>query len=71
MIPYADINNDSWVEAYENWSDYIKVKFKTNSSIYTYTHSSAGEAHVENMKTLAQAWDWLQAYINTNKPGFC
>ena len=70
MIPYKDIDWDSWVEAYEYWSDYIKVKFKTNIKIYTYTYQTAWSHNVEKMKILADRWDWLQAYINTNKPWF-
>jgi len=63
MIPYKDIDNDSWVKAYEYGEDYIRVQFK-DSSIYWYTYSSAWKLHIEKMKQLADRWDWLNAYIN-------
>lgn len=69
MKNYKDIDNDSWVVAYDCWDDYIIVKF-SSWSIYTYTSSSAGISHLNEMKRLANLWDWLNAYLNINKPWF-
>ena len=66
MIPYKDLDWDSWVIAYEYWDDYIKVKFSSNA-IYTYTNSSAWNSHITEMKRLADIWDWLNSYIMLNK----
>lgn len=69
MIPYKDTDWDSGVIAYENWDDYIKVKFSSNA-IYTYTNSSAWSSNITEMKRLAVLWDGLNAYIILNKVKF-
>ncbi len=66
MIPYKNIDWDSWIIAYEYWDNYIKVKFSSNV-IYTYTYAISWNTHVEKMKKLADLWNWLNAYINLNK----
>lgn len=70
MITYKDINNDSWVSSYEFWEDYIEIQFKNTWKIYKYTNNSAWADNINNMKILADRWDWLQSYINKNKPWF-
>lgn len=69
MKTYKDTDNDSWVIAYEYWDDYITIKF-SSWSIYKYTTSSAWVTHLNEMKRLADLWDWLNAYLNKNKPWF-
>lgn len=69
MIKYKDIDWDSWIDSYESWENYIKIKFKT-WAIYTYTSLSAWVWVINEMIILAEKWDWLNAYINNNKPKF-
>lgn len=61
---YLDLNHDSGVANYEIGKEFIRVQFKKTSKVYTYSYSSAGYQHVENMKQLAQYGDGLNAYIN-------
>jgi len=61
---YLDLNHDSGVASYEIGHEFIRVQFKKNSKIYTYSYASAGYQHIENMKQLAQYGDGLNAYIN-------
>jgi len=74
MTPYKNLGGDSNVVAYANWADFIIVQFKPNKShsctTYTYTYQSAGAQAIEDMKKLADAGRWLNAYINKHKPGF-
>ena len=67
ILKYNDIDNDSNVDEFEIGEDYIIVQFLDGSS-YTYTNTSSGSRHVEEMKRLANAHDGLNAYINKNKP---
>lgn len=69
MQKYNDIDDDSNIDEFELGSDYIKVKF-FDGAIYTYTYTSAGSSHIEEMKNLACAHDGLNAYINRNKPRY-
>jgi hypothetical protein len=65
MEKYKNLNGDSGVLAYENGSDYIRVKFKSNVKfVYLYTYESAGSEHIETMKSLAISGNGLNAYIN-------
>ena len=66
MQKYTDINGDSGIEFYEIDQTSITVWFKRASRSYTYSYSSAGQAHVEEMKRLAANGDGLNAYINRN-----
>lgn len=66
MPVYKDIDGDSGVHSYEYDEDHITVWFKENSRSYTYSYSSAGPHHVEEMKRLADSGDGLHAYINYN-----
>ena len=61
---YLDLNHDSGVANYEIGNEFIRVQFKKTSKVYTYSYSSAGYQHVENMKQLARYGDGLNAYIN-------
>ena len=63
MQRYSDIDRDSGVIAYEYGIDYIRIQF-SDQSIYLYTYGSAGQHHIEAMKTLADRGDGLNAYIN-------
>ena len=63
---YLDLNHDSGIANYEIGNEFIRVQFKKKSKIYTYSYTSAGYQHVENMKQLAQYGDGLNAYINQN-----
>ena len=49
MIKYNDINNDSWINEYEIWDDFILIKFKS-LKIYKYSYESAWIDNIENMK---------------------
>ena len=63
MKTYKDLNRDSGVAKYEYGTNFIRVKFKTGS-VYLYTYRSAGQNHIEQMKTLADIGDGLNSYIN-------
>lgn len=63
MQPYADINGDSGVAAYEIGEDFINVQFKGSGMTYSYTNASAGAYIVGQMKALAQAGDGLNSFI--------
>ena len=63
MPIYRDIDNDSGVHSYEIAPDHIEVWFKGNPRSYTYSYSSAGSFHIENMKRLAAQGEGLNAYI--------
>lgn len=66
MIPYADTDRDSGVEAFRFTDESIVVKFKSGSAqFYEYTYSSAGSSNVEHMKVLAESGDGLNSFINT------
>lgn len=69
MIEYKDLDWNSWIDSYEYWEDYIKVKFKT-WTIYTYTDKSSWNLSIKEMINLAEKWDWLNTYININKPNY-
>lgn len=56
----------SGVTHYEIGEDFIKLKFKNKSRIYTYYVSY----QVENMKALALAGSGLNSYINRENPRF-
>ncbi len=66
MIPYNDIDGDSGVSGYETGSDFIKVQFKNDGKIYTWTYGSAGAGNVEEMKRLAMSGDGLNSFIMKN-----
>lgn len=69
MQKYNDRNGDSNVDEFDFGQDFIIVKFR-RGGIYTYTYTSAGPHHVEEMKRLARSHDGLNSYINKNKPQY-
>ena len=64
MQRYRNLAGDSGVVAYAITPSSISVKFVGADSIYEYSHASAGKAHVEEMKRLAQAGRGLSTYIS-------
>lgn len=67
---YKNLGGDSGIAGYQIGPDYIRVMFN-DSSVYLYTSASAGEEHIDNMKSLAEAGEKLNAYINRNvKSGY-
>lgn len=66
MKNYKDLNNDSNILKYEYWDDYISIVFK-KWEIYTYNYQSAWKDNIEQMKKLADIWDWLLSFIMRNK----
>ena len=69
MQKYNDIDGDSNIDKFEMGDDYIVVKFMDGGT-YTYSYSSAGSYHIEEMKRLALSHDGLNAYINHNRPRY-
>lgn len=66
FVKYKNVDGDSHVDMYEIGRDYISVIFIGSRKIYTYSYSSAGAKHVENMKALAIKGNGLNSYINKN-----
>ncbi|TCQ14632.1 hypothetical protein [Rhizobium sp. PP-CC-3G-465] len=67
MPAYRDFDGDSGVIFYRYGGDWIEVEFQSGiQRYYTYTYSSAGAGHVDQMKRLADAGDGLNSYINKN-----
>jgi hypothetical protein len=66
MEKYLNLSGKSGVEEFEIGADYIKVKFKNKPRIYTYNYNSAGQHHIEKMKTLARVGRGLSTYIARN-----
>jgi hypothetical protein len=64
MEKYLDTCGKSGVESYAIGDNYIKIKFKNNNKIYSYSYQRAGHNHVEQMKKLAKAGCELHTYIN-------
>lgn len=65
MNQYQNRGGDSNIAAYEIGSDYIKVQFN-DGSVYLYTHASAGQQNIEEMKRLATQGQGLNSFINKN-----
>ncbi len=63
MTTYRGLSGDSGVTAYRSGARDIAVRF-VDGTVYTYTYASAGEAHIEQMKRLAQAGQGLCGYIS-------
>jgi hypothetical protein len=66
MQHYRDVDGDSGVRGFQIDQDSITVWFHGTGRSYTYSYSSAGSHHVEQMKMLAISGDGLNAYINNN-----
>ncbi len=63
MEHYRNSGGNSGIAAYEIGNDFIKVRFE-DRKVYTYTYESAGQYHIEKMKSLAQIGSGLNQYIN-------
>ena len=66
MEKYKNLGGNSNVSAFEIGPDYIKVRFNTEGSVYTYSNQSAGASHITRMKQLAQSGHGLNSYIQTH-----
>lgn len=64
--PYADIDRDSNVRAFELGPTWIDVYFHGEPKPYRYSHSSCGSYHCEQLKVLALSGDGLNSYIMRN-----
>ena len=64
MKRYGNVAGDSGVVAYATTPTSIRVKFQGSDRIYEYSHESAGKAHVERMKRLAETGRGLSTYIS-------
>lgn len=62
MSRYANQGGDSPITRYWLLPEAVRVEFK-GKGVYTYSHASAGAAHVERMKLLAMAGRGLSTYI--------
>lgn len=64
MDRYMNWGGDSSVVGYESGADFIRVQFSDGSMYLTYV--SCGSYSCEMMKSLADAGQGLNAFINTN-----
>ena len=64
MKRYANRSGGSGVVAYQFTADAIRVRFANSNCIYEYSHASAGAAHVDTMKRLAEEGRGLNTYIS-------
>ena len=64
MKRYANRSGGSGVAAYQFTDDAIRVRFVNSDRVYEYSHASAGVAHVDAMKRLAEEGRGLSAYIS-------
>jgi len=63
MERYANFGGNSGIAGYSTAPDSITVYF-SDGSAYLYTSRSAGAGNIEYMKSLAQAGQGLNAFIN-------
>jgi len=63
MERYLNRGGDSGITSYQIEDSRIIVCFKGGRD-YSYSHSRAGQTHVENMKRLALSGSGLNEYIN-------
>lgn len=63
MQRYRRLSGESGVVAYDIGEREIAVEF-VDGKVYTYSYASSGQAHVEQMKLLAQAGQGLCGYIS-------
>lgn len=66
MQPYADIDGDSNVRAFEIGPEWIDVYFHGTARSYRYSYSTCGRDHCEQLKALAVAGNGLNSYIMRN-----
>jgi hypothetical protein len=67
METYKNLGGNSSVTAYEIGADHIKVQFKNNPKVYTYSTHRISRMKIEQMKVLAMAGRGLGAFINQNR----
>jgi len=63
MIPYS--NSNSGIAAFDYGDGWIRLQFK-DGKMYEYTASAIGDAHLDEMKSLADARDGLNTYLNSH-----
>ena len=63
MAQYQNLGGDSGIVAYEIGAESIQVEFSDGSQ-YLYTYASTGANDIEKMKSLAQAGEGLNEFIN-------
>ena len=64
MKKYRNLSGFSGVSAYEIQADAILVRFLDSARVYRYSRKSAGKAHVDEMKRLAETGRGLATYIS-------
>jgi len=64
MEKYKNLSGKSGIVAFQEGTDYIRVKFLGSDDIYTYSYSSAGVKHIEKMKEMARKGKGLSTYIS-------
>ena len=69
MKRYGNLHGNSGIAAYEEGSDFIRIRF-TSGSVYLYTYDSAGKDDIEEMKELAKEGEGLTRFINDFSPGY-
>ena len=67
MESYKNLSGKSGVTAYEIGPDHIKVQFKHNPNVYTYSSRQIAHAKIEQMKALAVVGQGLGTFINQNR----
>lgn len=68
MIAYKNLSNESGVTHYELLDDGIRVQW-VSGDVYVYTNASTGEAHIAEMKRLAEKGRGLATYISQKVKG--
>ena len=63
MRKYKALSGDSGVIAYQLGDESIRVRF-VDGAVYTYSYSSTGRGHIEQMKVLAESGRGLSTYIS-------
>lgn len=69
MKRYGNLHGNSGIVAYEEGSDFIRIRF-TSGSIYLYTYDSACEEDMEEIKELAREGQGLNRFISEVQPGY-
>ena len=69
MKRYPNLSGKSGVVRYEIGPDYIDVEFGSGA-VYRYSHDSAGQDDIEEMKQLALAGRGLSTYISQEDPPY-
>lgn len=66
MRRYRDCSRGGAIQGTSHTADSITVHFQGRS--YTYSHASAGKAHVQAMQALARQGQGLHSYIRQHAP---